>query len=554
MFVRLALVVWFLYASSVIGLNTSCCDFYHLKRQNGELWTCGNCLPGYHFVDDCEFNGGSAKCSPCPYGYFMEARNVFRACRKCKRSCPYNTIINFHCTSTSDLKCGCTNDRYLDKDVCVTKTKCQPGYGVDGTTYEGNTKCVKCPEGTISENNSYEEKCMPDTDDCRSLPCVNNGTCTDLVNDFICTCPKGFSGRRCEHDSDDCVPMPCMNNGTCTDLVNDFKCTCQTGFSGGRCEHDTDDCNPMPCMNNGTCTDLVDDFKCTCPGGIFGRRCELATRCDTQPCQNGGRCVPEGILHLCDCQDGFKGKNCEDTIPSSSKLLIMSIVLGVILCASVLVNVVMLAWRFKRIWSSAHASKKEDRKKTTSTVQDSSAIDSHKEDDELEGNPDSSQEQPSENDPLLDGKNKASPGKNTSSNGSHKKGDKLEDKSNSSSPRQETSNGRTKTNNHPEGKVIPTGGQRQPSETDHHLGEKQINAGENNQHTDSNLTNNEANGQEEKEKQTNAGENNQHTGSDNLIISLANGQEEKGDTSDAPALNNSNGTFQSVNEQKQGQY
>ncbi|WAR07600.1 hypothetical protein MAR_017558 [Mya arenaria] len=55
-------------------------------------------------------------------------------------------------------------------------------------------------------------------------------------------------------------------------------------------------------------------------------------------------------------------------------------------------------------------------------------------------------------------------------------------------------------------------------------------------------------------KQTNAGENNQHTGSDNLIISLANGQEEKGDTSDAPALNNSNGTFQSVNEQKQGQY
>ncbi|WAR07599.1 FAT4-like protein [Mya arenaria] len=391
------------------------------RRQNGELWTCGNCLPGYHFVDDCEFNGGSAKCSPCPYGYFMEARNVFRACRKCKRSCPYNTIINFHCTSTSDLKCGCTNDRYLDKDVCVTKTKCQPGYGVDGTTYEGNTKCVKCPEGTISENNSYEEKCMPDTDDCRSLPCVNNGTCTDLVNDFICTCPKGFSGRRCEHDSDDCVPMPCMNNGTCTDLVNDFKCTCQTGFSGGRCEHDTDDCNPMPCMNNGTCTDLVDDFKCTCPGGIFGRRCELG-----------------------------------------SKLLIMSIVLGVILCASVLVNVVMLAWRFKRIWSSAHASKKEDRKKTTSTVQDSSAIDSHKEDDELE-----------------DGKNKASPGKNTSSNGSHKKGDKLEDiasqspggrdsirpnrgstvpdykdgdKSNSSSPRQETSNGRTKTNNHPEGK------------------------------------------------------------------------------------------------------
>ncbi|XP_052809987.1 uncharacterized protein LOC128238284 isoform X2 [Mya arenaria] len=238
MFVRQGLVVWFLYASSVIGLNTSCCDFYHLKRQNGELWTCGNCLPGYHFVDDCEFNGGNAKCSPCPYGYFMETRNVFRACRKCKRNCPYNTIISFHCTSTSDLKCGCMYDKYLDKDVCVTKTKCQPGYGVNGTTSEGNTKCVKCPEGTFSRNNSYEEKCVPDTDDCKSMPCVNNGTCTDLVDDFSCTCLEGFSGRRCEHGTNNCMPMPCVNNGACTDLVDGFICTCLEGFSGQRCEHD----------------------------------------------------------------------------------------------------------------------------------------------------------------------------------------------------------------------------------------------------------------------------------------------------------------------------
>ncbi|WAR07582.1 TR11B-like protein [Mya arenaria] len=193
MFARLALIFWFLHVS--IGLNTSCCDSYHLKRQNGELWTCDNCPPGYHFVDDCEFNGGSAKCSPCSNGYYMETRNVFRACRKCKITCPYSTIIDFNCTSTSDLKCGCSYDRYLDKDLCVTKTKCQPGYGESGTTAEGDTKCVRCPEGTISPNNSSEEKCMPDTDDCALMPCMNNGTCTDLVNDFNCTCPGGISGN-----------------------------------------------------------------------------------------------------------------------------------------------------------------------------------------------------------------------------------------------------------------------------------------------------------------------------------------------------------------------
>ncbi|XP_052810006.1 delta-like protein 4 isoform X5 [Mya arenaria] len=301
MFARLALIFWFLHVS--IGLNTSCCDSYHLKRQNGELWTCDNCPPGYHFVDDCEFNGGSAKCSPCSNGYYMETRNVFRACRKCKITCPYSTIIDFNCTSTSDLKCGCSYDRYLDKDLCVTKTKCQPGYGESGTTAEGDTKCVRCPEGTISPNNSSEEKCMPDTDDCALMPCMNNGTCTDLVNDFNCTCPGGISGRRCEH----------------------------------------------------------------------------STGCDTGPCQNGGRCVPEGILHLCDCPDGFKGKNCEVTIPSRSKHLIVSIVLGIILCASVLVNVGMLAWRLRRIWIPGRASKKED-----SSGQESSSNGSHKKDDKLE--------------------------------------------------------------------------------------------------------------------------------------------------------------------------
>ncbi|WAR07598.1 FAT4-like protein [Mya arenaria] len=237
MLVPLALVVWFLYVSLVIGLNTSCCDSYHLKRQNGELWTCDNCPPGYHFVDDCEFNGGSAKCSPCSNGYYMEARNVLRACRKCKSTCPNYTIINFNCTSTLDLQCGCSYDKYLDKDVCVAKTKCQPGFGVSEITAEGDTKCVTCPEGTISPNLSFDEKCMPDTEDCVPMPCMNNGACTDLVDDLNCICPAAFSGRRCEHDTDDCVPVPCMNNGTCTDLVDGFICICQAGFSGRSCEH-----------------------------------------------------------------------------------------------------------------------------------------------------------------------------------------------------------------------------------------------------------------------------------------------------------------------------
>lgn len=38
-------------------------------------------------------------------------------------------------------------------------------------------------------------------------------------------------------DIDDCLPYPCQNNGTCTDLVNDYHCDCVAGFNGINCEN-----------------------------------------------------------------------------------------------------------------------------------------------------------------------------------------------------------------------------------------------------------------------------------------------------------------------------
>ncbi|CAH3030640.1 unnamed protein product, partial [Porites evermanni] len=38
-------------------------------------------------------------------------------------------------------------------------------------------------------------------------------------------------------DTDDCFPNPCLNNGTCTDGVNDFNCTCVPGFVGKNCSN-----------------------------------------------------------------------------------------------------------------------------------------------------------------------------------------------------------------------------------------------------------------------------------------------------------------------------
>ena len=38
-------------------------------------------------------------------------------------------------------------------------------------------------------------------------------------------------------DTDDCYPDPCLNNGTCTDGVNDYNCTCVPGFVGKNCSN-----------------------------------------------------------------------------------------------------------------------------------------------------------------------------------------------------------------------------------------------------------------------------------------------------------------------------
>lgn len=38
-------------------------------------------------------------------------------------------------------------------------------------------------------------------------------------------------------DIDECAVHPCQNNGTCTDLINDYKCRCTDGFNGTNCSN-----------------------------------------------------------------------------------------------------------------------------------------------------------------------------------------------------------------------------------------------------------------------------------------------------------------------------
>ena len=89
----------------------------------------------------------------------------------------------------------------------------------------------------------------------------------------MCECSTGYTGVDCITNIDNCDPNPCENNGTCTDLVDDFFCRCLPGYAGEVCAININDCDPNPCKNNGTCTDLIDQYPEAQPRvGLVGPR------------------------------------------------------------------------------------------------------------------------------------------------------------------------------------------------------------------------------------------------------------------------------------------
>ncbi|WAR27240.1 EDIL3-like protein [Mya arenaria] len=40
--------------------------------------------------------------------------------------------------------------------------------------------------------------CIPEKDQCSSMPCMNGGTCVDQIGDFNCTCPLGYGDTTCQ--------------------------------------------------------------------------------------------------------------------------------------------------------------------------------------------------------------------------------------------------------------------------------------------------------------------------------------------------------------------
>lgn len=73
---------------------------------------------------------------------------------------------------------------------------------------------------------------------------------------------SGFTGRLCEVNINECISEPCLNSGTCEDLINGYHCYCIDGFAGVSCDQQIDECLSNPCLNNATCIDQINGYVC----------------------------------------------------------------------------------------------------------------------------------------------------------------------------------------------------------------------------------------------------------------------------------------------------
>ena len=67
---------------------------------------------------------------------------------------------------------------------------------------------------------------------------LSKNVCTALCLLFVILPPtKNLFTFPSQTDINDCAPNPCEGVGSsCTDLVNDFTCTCQAGLTGKSCQ------------------------------------------------------------------------------------------------------------------------------------------------------------------------------------------------------------------------------------------------------------------------------------------------------------------------------
>jgi hypothetical protein len=114
--------------------------------------------------------------------------------------------------------------------------------------------------------------------------CSNQGFCVlNSLQQYICHCNEYKTGKACQYDLRPCSSNPCLNNGTCSNIMNNnessFRCICQSNlYYGTFCENKVDVClntSYLCIMGQGYCILNGTQPACKCLKGYSGTKCEI---------------------------------------------------------------------------------------------------------------------------------------------------------------------------------------------------------------------------------------------------------------------------------------
>ncbi|XP_035824838.1 fibrillin-3, partial [Aplysia californica] len=178
------------------------------------------------------------------------------------------------------------------------------------------------------------DDCSLDKDGCRSRPCPELTTCTDVPaleemtsgQAYKCSdCPAGYTrfqqGEtfKCK-DVDECVgvsPSPCPAHADCSNSEGSYLCQCVSGYretGDGACV-DVDECvgvPPSPCHAHADCSNSEGSYLCQCVSGYRETgdgACVDVDECvgvPPSPCHAHADCSNSEGSYLCQCVSGYR--------------------------------------------------------------------------------------------------------------------------------------------------------------------------------------------------------------------------------------------------------
>ena len=207
-------------------------------------FTCGHCPRGYSGngyyctdVDECAVNNGG--CSLSPRVACTNTRGS-RHCGTCPAGYSGDGVTCIYLGACHISNGGCSMVASCVEMAGIVRCFCPPGYSGTGV---GPVGCM--PGGPSPGQGGPVAPTPPPSggggviiSPCASRPCENGGTCIPAANNYMCTCPFGWTGSRCERRENFCDSSPCDNGGTCVSNNDGYSCECPSGFTGHNCQEE----------------------------------------------------------------------------------------------------------------------------------------------------------------------------------------------------------------------------------------------------------------------------------------------------------------------------